>query len=105
MLVRMRRDVFGGFCGIPATGLISVHRGQTVSVPEIFGLRMLMSGEAQEGADDLAPAWQAPPPKQLAALRARIAALTPPDPIDQLADRSKLSPQQREELTRRALNL
>ncbi len=110
----MRRDVRGSFCGIPALGgdCISVRRGQMVNVDEIHGLRMLLTGEAQEGGDKLAPAWQAPPPKEIARLRAQIAELTPPDPIDlvyaQLTERRKTgrAPTQAETDTlRRALTL
>lgn len=107
MLVRMRRDVRGTFNNIPAAGgdCISVRRGQMVTVDELQGLRMILNGEAQEGGGELGRAWQQPPPKELAKIRERIAALTPPDIRDQLRDRSRLDPQQREELTRRALNL
>ncbi|MGO9158373.1 hypothetical protein [Mycobacterium sp.] len=106
MLVRMRKDVRGSFCGIPAAGgdCVSVYRGALVDVPEVFGLRLLMNGTAQEGGGDLGKDGQIPPPKELAKIRARIAELTPQDPIDQLRDK-KMDPAERAELLHRAFNM
>jgi hypothetical protein len=107
MLIRIRHDVRGSFNNIPAAGgdCVSVRRGQTVDVAEIFGLRLVMTGRATASGGDLGKDGELPPPKELAKIRERIRELTSPDIRDVLRDRSKLNPVEREELTRRALNM
>ncbi len=83
-----------------------------VNVDEIHGLRMLLTGEAQEDGGELGKAWQQPQPKEMAKIRERIAELTPPDPIDQaytqLTERRKTgrpATQAETDTLRRALTL
>jgi hypothetical protein len=107
MKLRIRRDVRGSFLGIVAgTDSISVHRGDTIDCPEPFALQLLMNGEAETNlSGHLGRRGELPPPKEIARLRAQLAELQPPDIRDQLRDRSKLNPVEREALMRRAMNL
>jgi hypothetical protein len=114
MIVRMKVNVRGGFLGRePVTGIHSVLRGDVVDVPESHGLQLIMRGDAEATLDGpVGRAGQQPAPRDIAKMRARIAELAAPDPVDvayqQLVDRRKSgrAPTPAEDDTlRRALSL
>lgn len=114
MLVRMRVDVRGTFLGRePVTGLYSTHRGDVLNVPESYALQLIMTGQAETTLDGpVGRAGEKPPAREVAKLRAKIAELAAPDPIESLRDqiherrKSGRPPTQAEnEALRYALNL
>ena len=90
MKLRMRHDVRGTFLGhlIRDGDCISVYRGDVIDCPELLALQLIMNGQAETKLDGpfAARAWEKPPPRELAKLRAEIAALRTPHLFDQVRE-------------------
>jgi hypothetical protein len=108
--LRIRKNIRGTFLNIrPDTNCVSVYRGDVVDCPEPLAQQLLLNGTAETKLDGpLGRDGEIPPPRELTRLRAEVAALTAPHPVDELRALRKSgrreAPEYRE-LLHRVINL